>query len=303
MRVITFNTFLSPTMQGRFARKLKINRAIHYWLIEGVDVIGLQEVNSFTLGFLGWVYFYFQLYRFLHEQLARIVDALIIVEGFIFPWYIYNNSQELEHIVKQHNTVQLDKTQKYYIYKSDVPSRGISAGVISIVKFKPDLVRIENLVSDFIHNPGYICLKYQNNIIFNAHFVPNLPNHTAIYAGVNWLNEKLSINTKQIRVDNISASHLAVSSMSSHLNDNILMIGDYNIDRESESNLYQVLLRKFELIDSALAPICTQQSLYGCIQQYQQIDYILSTQQPTRNCKILEYLFQLSDHHAIDAEY
>jgi hypothetical protein len=303
MRVISFNTFSAPTMRGRFVRKVKINRAIHKWLIEGVDVIGLQELNSFTIGFLGWIYFHFQLYHFLHEQLARFVDVLLIVEGYIFPWGVYNNTHELEYIIDQHNIIQLDPMKKYYIYKSDMPNRGVSAGVVTIIKYKPETIAIDNLPSDIIHKPGYICIRYLNNIIFNAHFVPNLPNKNRIYRMINWLNSKYAINKKQIRLDNIATAHSVVLSMISRTDDSILMIGDYNICRDAESILYKKLISKFGLVDSALIPICTQHTLYGCIVQQQQIDYILSNKQPIRACVILKYLFSLSDHYAIDSEY
>jgi endonuclease/exonuclease/phosphatase family metal-dependent hydrolase len=303
MRIISFNTFLSPTMRGRFTRKKKINRVIHDWLIDGVDVIGLQELNSFTIGLLGYVYFYFQLYRFLHDQLARIIDALLVIEGYIFPLYIYDNTNELEHIVDQHNIIQLDSRQKYYIYKSVIPKRGVSAGVVTLVKYKPKLITIKTLPSDFIHKPGCICIKYQNKVIFNAHFIPNLPNNNIIYKAVNWINSKCSFDKNQIRMDNISESNSVISSMIRQSSDEIYMIGDYNISRETESNLYKKLINKFGLIDSALVPLCTEHSLYGCAAQKHQIDYILSSKQFTKSCSKLEYLFMLSDHYAIDAEY
>jgi hypothetical protein len=303
MRVISFNTFLAPTMRGRFNRKVKINKAIHEWLIEGVDVIGLQEVNSFTIGMLGWLYFYFQLYHFLHEELARLIDVLLIVDGYLFPLGVYNNTYELEHIIDQHNIIQVNPMEKYYIYKSDIPKRGVSSGVVTIIKYKPETIAIDTLPSDIIHKPGYICIKYKNNIIFNAHFIPNLPNKNLIYRLVNWINSKYGINKKQIRLNNIATAHSIVLSMISRSDDNILMIGDYNICRVSESSLYKKLISKLGLVDSALVPLCTQHELYECIVQHQQIDYIFSNKQPTRNCVILEYLFSLSDHYAIDVEY
>jgi hypothetical protein len=91
--------------------------------------------------------------------------------------------------------------------------------------------------------------------------------------------------------------------MISRTGDNIWMIGDYNICRDAESILYKKLISKFNLVDSALVPLCTQHTLYGCIVQQQQIDYILSNKQPARDCVILKYLFPLSDHYAIDVEY
>jgi hypothetical protein len=303
MRVISFNTFLAPTMRGRFARKVKINRAIYKWLNDGVDVIGLQELNSFTIGFLGWIYFHFQLYNFLHEQLARFVDVLLIIEGYIFPWGIYNNTHELEYIINQHNIIQLDPMQKYCIYKSDMPNRGVSAGVVTIIKYKTETIAIDNLPSDIIHKPGYICIRFKNNIIFNAHFVPNLPNKNIIYRGINWLNYKYDINKKQIRLDNIAIAHSVVLSMTMQTDDNIVMMGDYNIRRVAESDLYKKLISRFGLFDSALVPLCTHHALYGCITQHQQIDYIISNMQPTKGCSIIDYLFPLSDHYAIVTEY
>jgi hypothetical protein len=182
-----------------------------------------------------------------------------------------------------------------------MPSRGVSAGVVTITKYKPDIVAIGSLSSDFIHKPGYICIKFKNNIIFNPHFTPNLPNTNTIYTTINWINTKCGIDKNQIRLDNISESHLVISSMFNNPS-NVWMIGDYNIQR-TELNLYETLIDKFDLIDSASEPLCTIHSLYGDIQYDQQIDYIFSNIKITIECKILEYVFYLSDHYAIDAEY
>lgn len=306
MRVISFNVFLAPTMRGRFTRKKKINKVIHEWLIEGVDVIGLQELNSFTLGIFGLIYFYFCLYRFLHENLARLVDALLVIEGYIFPLYIYNNTSELEHMIEQHNIIN---PTKYHIIKSETPNRGVSSGVVTITKHKPETIIKKTLPTDIFNKPGCVCIRVKipntnlNYIIFNAHFIPNLPNTTRIYTMINWINNKCYINKNKIRMNSISIAHSIISSMGENNCTNIWMIGDYNICRETESNLYRELINKFDLVDSALVPLCTEHELYGCIPRVKQIDYILSNKQLTKGCEILKYVYPLSDHYAIETEY
>jgi endonuclease/exonuclease/phosphatase family metal-dependent hydrolase len=62
MKIISWNTYLAPTMPNRFVRKKYVVNKIKEWINENVDIIALQEVNDINIGILGYIYMTFKLF-------------------------------------------------------------------------------------------------------------------------------------------------------------------------------------------------------------------------------------------------
>lgn len=292
MRIISWNTYLAPSMPNRFIRKKYVIDKIGEWIEEDIDIIALQELNDFTLGILGYIYFLYELYKYCNIFFQQLFDLLFIIEGKIFPFFYYNNSKEIEEIVK---------SKKYYLVKSN-KKIGINGGLVVISKQKSIQYISYYLPSDLVHIPNILFIEYNNFIIINNHFIPNLPNYTFLYRIVNILNYIFCINIRKKQIENINI----LKTFTSLKYNNIYVVGDFNIKKKQEFDLYDYLIKRTKLIDS-VNYICTEHHL-DCYDgekchEEDQIDYILSNKQPLEKCVRLEDTIHISDHYPILVKY
>jgi lantibiotic modifying enzyme len=87
MKIISWNTYLAPTMPNRFTRKIYVIEKVKEWIKQDIDIIALQELNDFTLGLFGYLYFLLKLYKYCNIFFQRFFDLLFIIEGILFPLF------------------------------------------------------------------------------------------------------------------------------------------------------------------------------------------------------------------------
>ena len=293
MKIISWNTYLAPTMPNRFIRKKYVIEKIKEWMKLDIDIISLQELNDFTLGLFGYLYFLLKLYKYCNIFFQRFFDLLFIIEGILFPLFYHNNSKEIEEFVEANN---------YYLIKSDKKNSGLNGGLVVISKHKSiDYISLY-LPTDLIHIPNILFIKYDNFIFINNHFIPNLPNYTFLYKIVNMLNYIFCINVKKKQIEGINM----LNTFTLLKYNDIYVVGDLNIRKKMDLDLYNYFIDKTNLIDS-IDYICTEHHLnyYDGEKNHEedQIDYILSNKDPLLSGIRLEDTIHISDHYPILAEY
>jgi hypothetical protein len=312
MKIISFNTFLAPSMPSRFNRKMLIVKKVISWMDDNVDVISLQELNDFALGIFGFLFYKYCFYLYFGEFLQRFFDIIFIIEGYIFPFYNYDNTKEFFDAVDFYN---LSNENKYYIIKSKISKRGINGGLVIISKFPIKGHISVNLPSDNIHAPSLLCTilddkKNNKDILYiNSHLIPKLNNYTYMYTFVNFVNYICRHNIESLQKLNID---LLKTTIKCFINNNIdiYATGDFNIKKKITPDMYEYLINSIKLIDATNS----RESCYICTQHHikykdgeknheeDQIDYIFSTKNPKIFNRI-ETCIDLSDHYPIIAEY
>lgn len=293
MKIISWNTYLAPTMPNRFIRKRYVIEKIREWIRQDIDIIALQEMNDFTIGIFGYIYFIYNLYNYCNIFFQRLFDLIFIIEGKIFPFYYYNNSEEIENFIKSTN---------YYLIKSNRRNIGIGGGLVVISKDKNDDYISLYISTDLIHIPNILYIKYNDFSLINIHFIPKLPNYTYLYKLVNLLNYICCIDVKKKQIKNINM----LKTLTLLKYNNIFVVGDFNIRKKMDSELYNYLMKETKLIDS-IDYICTEHHL-DCSDgekkhEEDQIDYILSNIEPIKKCIRIEDTIHISDHYPILVEY
>jgi hypothetical protein len=312
MKIISFNTYLAPTMPNRFFRKNGIIKKINNWMHQGIDVISLQEMNDFKIGLFGYIYYNYMLYNYCNIFFQRFFDLLYIFEGILFPLYLYDNSVELKIEVDKFN---LSTNNKYYFIKSEEKKRSFSGGLVILSLHKPILNKTFYLKTDCVHCPSILYTKFINlkqNIIFNIlnlHLIPSLENHNIFYKIVNFLNNINIYNLQKNNIENLINFISKNIYMSENIKQNIFISGDFNIKKNKQKELYDYLVKNIYPIgiqDNTLSNstnfTCTEHFLgmkdgeNGC--EVDQIDYIFSNIKSV-NFKRMFDCFYLSDHYPI----
>jgi endonuclease/exonuclease/phosphatase family metal-dependent hydrolase len=308
---------MAPTMPDRFSREAPIIGQVLQWMEDDVDIIALQEMNDFTIGLIGSIYYNYYLHIYFCIWIQRFLEICFIIEGYIFPFFHYNNSYWLNHVIDFENDLRTEsnylfikKMPNYHLIKSKPSSRGLNTGLVIITKHKIESYSDVNHPTDFIHKPGslYANLNYNGeNILFvNSHLIPRLPNYTYLYKIVNAVNKCLMYDTKKLQKKNIDTfKHIFRDKY-----DSIYMVGDFNIKKKIEPTMYKRLVKQIDLIESTdileEKYICTQHHI-GCSDgekdhEIDQIDYIFSNNNAIK-CYRLETAMYLSDHYPIYAKY
>ena len=107
MRIVSWNTFLAPTMSGRINREPLIINQIIEWMSDDIDIIALQEMNDFTLGIFGFIYYKLHLHVYCYDIIHRILEFMFIIEGWILPLFLQDNSYKLKQQVDQFNNEKI----------------------------------------------------------------------------------------------------------------------------------------------------------------------------------------------------
>jgi hypothetical protein len=319
MKILSFNTYLAPTMPYRFVRKEGIFNNIKTWMTEGIEVICLQEVNDFTIGLIGYIYYRYNLYIYCSIFIQRFFDLLFVIEGIIFPLFLYDNSKEL---IIQVDLFNLYSDKKYYITKSRQCRRGVSGGLVILTIHKPILDKTYYLYTDCIHSPSVLYTTLQDlkektvYTVLNLHLIPKLENHTFLYKSVNCVNYLNNINVYNIQKTNIKQLRHIIFENIKNKNDmkkDIFVCGDFNIKKNKQLELYNYLLKNISIIGledniktTSHNYICTEHFVgqkdgeNGC--EVDQIDYIFSNIKSVSFDRLLD-CFYLSDHYPIVSEF
>ena len=313
MKILSFNTYLAPTMPDRFVRKKEILNKIQKWMSEGVEVICLQEMNDFTLGLFGYIYYKYNLYKYCSVVLQRFFDLFFVIEGIIFPFFLYDNTKDLKI---QLDLFNLYSDKKYYF------KRGVSGGLVVLTKHKPIIDKTYYLYTDCIHSPSvlYVTLHdlTENTIytVLNLHLIPNLENHTFLYKTVNCLNYLNNINVYNIQKTNIKQiRHIIFENIKNKddMKKNIFVCGDFNIKKKKQIELYNYLVKNISIIGledtiktTSQNYICTEHFVgqkdgeNGC--EVDQIDYIFSNIKSVSFDRLIDCIY-LSDHYPVVSEF
>jgi hypothetical protein len=335
MKVITFNTMCAPTMPNRLIRQQKINQRVLEWLDDDVDIIGLQEYNGYAIGICGIIFYkyilncyilinnvinnltetlqiseYLTFISHIIHQIMRLVDLLLIIEGYIMPISVYDNTKSLKDLI----------SKDYLVYTSKIPKRGVSSGLVLIINKKTAeytsdgfvrnslnaITHIDKgLTSDVVHKPGILAVIIGQTIITNVHFTPKLIGGGLVYKIVRNMNKFYGYDINEIRKTNIHEMYDVINHYIDLYTErknnqyNVYSLGDYNIGRIHEPELYKLLTSNSN-IDSAPNPTISIKDLYGCedtmvADQLDQIDYILSNAVAKKYCASIT-LDNLSDH-------
>lgn len=293
MKIISWNTYLAPTMPNRFVRKKYVVNKIEEWINQNTDIIALQEVNDINIGILGYIYITFELFKYCNIFFQRFFDLIMVIEGKILPFFYYDNSKEIFDLAKSYN---------YSFVKSRETNLGLNGGLVIISKYKYKNNMTYYLPTDLCHIPNLLLVEYNNFILINNHLLPNLPNYTLLYRLVNLFNYLCCINIRKKQIENINT----LNTFTSVKHKNKYVVGDFNIKKKGDNELYNYLIKQTKLIDS-VDYICTEHHLdYNDGElghEEDQIDYILSNKRPIKKCIRIEDTKHISDHYPILSIY
>jgi endonuclease/exonuclease/phosphatase family metal-dependent hydrolase len=308
MKIISWNTFLAPTMPNRFSREPHIINKVMSWLKnDNVDVVALQEMNSYTTGPIGWLYYRFDLHKYLHPTIQALTDVLLIVEGYILPIFTYNHTTLLQYDIDDYNTHKQDDEPTITMVKSRDEYRGVNGGLVVISKYKPTVCLTIPLQSDFIHIPTSLYVKYNDGtVVINNHIVPNLPNYTIVYRVVNAVNYLFGYNQDTLQRENIDTLSSVVKYADTS---RMTVVGDFNIKKRLNPVMYKYMMDELQLKDSTDGCLNTQHHI-NCKDgdkghEEDQIDYILGRDTPVDGgvCRRVDGTVYLSEHHPITVDY
>jgi len=308
MKVLSWNTFLAPTMPNRFTRETLIVQQVTEWIHRGFDVILLQEMNSHTIGCIGWLYYRFKIYKYLNITMQRFMDYFLLLEGWICPMFYYEHTELLKESIYNINR---QKGTTYSILTSERSRRGIDGGMVTICRYPvTDSFNIKT-PTDLIHVPSilggiYNIAKDQYIVIINAHLLPELSNYTYTYTLVNFLNSIGGINIRDRQIKGVKTVETMIKTITNA--SCIYLGGDFNIGKGTNQQLYKYFIQKTRLVDSSMHNNLYTQHHIDCedgelSHERDQIDYIFSTNYPKHVCRRLEGTKHLSDHHPIATEY
>jgi exonuclease III len=283
MKIISFNTYLAPTMPDRNYRRPLLLQKITEWDKSGVDIVCLQEQNSHKIGCISKV-----LYKYFNN---RFIDLFSAIEGYITPLFVYDNVQFIKDYVNE-----TDSGYKY-IYNTPDPTYGFTNGLIILSKIEFTINYNVNLPSDFVHVPGMLSISNDEYQIINCHLIPSLSNINYSYSAVNYVNKILCKNIYKIQRKNID-----IISNKIDRSKKVILLGDFNIDKERSDN-YEYVISKTGLIDSSDNEICI--TTHKNCEVLKQIDYILVSENLSNDLEwnVISGCEELSDHHPVMIEY
>jgi hypothetical protein len=173
MKVISFNSFSAIKMYDRLSRRQTIPRVVSRWVNKyDPDVILLQEFNSWTYGPITLLLSFLTPIISIFPILIAILDVLMILEGLILPWFVYDNKtfiiSELERM-------------GFQVIKTRDPEKYCDGGLIIASRHPMDLSSQKEIVmkTNRLHWSTIlgVNIKYNNETvrIYNCHLIPSLP--------------------------------------------------------------------------------------------------------------------------------
>jgi endonuclease/exonuclease/phosphatase family metal-dependent hydrolase len=290
MKVVSWNTYLAPTMPDRYRRADLIATRVRGWIDDGVDVIGLQELNDMVIGPIGCVYLYFNMWEYCWVWLQQIIDMMMLLEGIILPFRTYS------HIC---DTVISTVPSEYTITRSPLPKKCYDVhGVVTITRMKPCHQFSTSLPADFVGIAGMNVVRGNDVTIINVHIVPNLSNRTFTYRMVNRFNKLWGYDIHAIQLHSLDIiNNCKIDRRSTRT---IVVMGDFNIKRIGEKERYEKIIDTLGLTDTAPEMVPTEHD-YESSNQYSidQIDYIFTNADVVQPCVILGDTLNESDHYPI----
>ena len=143
-------------------------------------------------------------------------------------------------------------------------------------------------------------IRHSNGIIANVHLVPNLPSTKIQYKLVNAANKFRGINIKSTQQQSIKIIHRTVLKNIDHLDDSIVITGDFNIGRRTDPFEYTML--KDIVDDTTHDQISTTHPLGLAHTNEDQIDYIFTNRVVACKCQAIYGALDASDHYPVQAE-
>lgn len=294
LSVISWNTYLAPCMYNRLVRKSLIVEQIKNIL--NYDIIHLQELNSWKLGYLGH-YFYNNLEKNLinYPILMMILDFIFIVEGYIYEYSIYDNGKDVRELMlkNDYHTVETRCNNNNYV----------SNGLLSFYsnKFYVHKVFHYLLPCDVLHSPGILetILEIDNKIIrcYNLHLNPTLENNTFSYLFVNFFNKLNNKDTNKIRMYTYKYLNKILYKNIIENKNYILICGDFNENNNHETYEYFTkLINNFNL--KIVEPFNEKHFNY-IKDKLEIVDYIITNIKYDK--LMINNDLKLSDHQAITA--
>lgn len=302
MKIISFNTFLAPTMCDRYRRSKIVANIINEYLIHDIEVIGLQELNSMTIGPLGWLWLIiFQLQLVVSTHVQSIMDFIFILEGYLFPMTQHHIVTPILTVIDKYNE-GVPHMNQYTLIMPLHTTRGISSGVATIARVKNIKHSYHvDLPTDCVHKPGAVSIVGRFGLIINVHFIPHLSNPNWRTWIVNRINEQCGYNVNELSVENMDCIRDYIKTWQG----NIIVMGDFNISKHSY--LYGLLLDRFSLhpiIDTSTISYEThfqvdEKNMPMRGQTLQHIDYIFTNAVVRSSCLPRYVAPGVSDHHPI----
>jgi len=253
----SWNLYLGPTMFNRKRRletiKMNINRNLR-----GNDILCFQEVHSWIIGPISKL-LYCLVFLDKYPKLMQILDIFSIIEGLLFPIFLYNNN-EIEIV----NTL---KNMGYFnIHTPDIPNYYINSGLITASKYKIEHTQNKKLKSNIFIPSNISISKISNLNIINCHLLTNednLDKSKRRYFKI--INKICCFNYQKMFTDNNTIIYNYINNKR-----NIIICGDLNINFNSLK--YYIFIDSLNLSNIALSSNTTQ-----CPKIYpkQQIDYFL----------------------------
>lgn len=289
-------------MHDRYDRSTKVANMVKTWLYDGVDIIGLQEINSILIGYIGYIWLYYQIYRYVWSWLQRIIDLLMIIEGYILPVSKHDNTLQIQNIINEYNSI--NRQHQYRMVGDLNQSVNVSNGVVLIIKIPTgtniEIAKSVNLPADYIHPSGLVYVKIGSMLITNVHFTPLLPNTTLLYRCVNFMNKITKYDVKSVQLNQIYILHTYILKLLTNTNDKLIAIGDFNIHKGFD--MYnQIKLTLF--IDTTSDNIIpTIHPLNRKHTDDWHIDYIFTNNPVRGTCLPIFDALDVSDHYPIIAD-
>lgn len=275
MKIISYNTYLAPTMPDRFYRRNLLLDKITEWHNGDIDIICLQEQNSHKTGCFS---------NIISKYWNNIfTDTVSIFEGFLFPFYTADNIQ----FIKDHIE---DNDLKYFVYESPQPTYGCNTGLIILSKIKFNFDKAVNLPSDCVKSKGLLSVSNDEYQIINCHVTPTLQNDSLSTLIINLINKICCHDIEDIQKKSIDI-----------LNDNIdkdkkvILLGDFNISKNSNNYVY--FMNTTNLYDTSTNE--NHVTIYkNCISP-EQIDYIFTNDVSINKFEVINDCNVISDHYPI----
>lgn len=257
LSITSWNIYMAPTMFNRFSRMKLIENNIRTNLKEN-DILCLQEVHSWRIGLISKLLFSIAYFRNF-PTLMQILDAFSIIEGLLFPLFVYcETKEEIIKILRQigYNYFHYDEVFNYYM----------DTGLITASKYPMTLKYTKSLKSNLFIPSSVLLSEIDGLFVVNCHFITdeeNLDSKKKMYFKL--INKLCCINLGK----NFITNNRLLFDMLSHRR-NILVCGDVNLNYDSIR--YSIFKNYLKLNNIPLTAETTQ-----CPKTYEknQIDYFL----------------------------
>lgn len=284
MKIVSFNTYLAPTMSDRYRRRDLLLNKILQWNNDGVDIICLQEQNSHKIGCLSRI-----MYKFWNN---RFIDYFSLIEGSIAPMYPYDNTQYIKDFIE-------DNDLEYkYVYESPMPQYKANNGLIILSKSPfPNNHINENLPSGLFNVPGMMGISNDEYQIINCHLVPVLQSQVSyMYRFINTINELMGFDIMMCQLESIDIINQHIDKTKK-----VILLGDFNIQKKIKYNNvitnYDYISICTDLIDTSGTDISVT-NYKNCLKP-QHVDYIFISSKDPYTFTIDDTNQLISDHHPI----